>query len=186
MSRTLPCSEVIIVSQQLEQVTGCCRKYGIQFLNLFFIPATCYITLMLPNRSTWNQLNRWNKTNCDWNKCSQLCTIFIVEFAQIVEGLKTCLSLNENLPKPEDGILRVKRAILINQTEEEKKNLQTMIKVFIKHGGASCLQEALHYSKLCFLFRKISSTGIDSKDEWKRSSVTVMIKAPYSTWWLFA
>lgn len=88
---------------------------------------------------------------------------------QIVEGLKTCLSLNENLPKPEDGILRVKRAILINQTEEEKKNLQTMIKVFIKHGGASCLQEALHYTITDLELCSIDSVILAYRNEFTNS-----------------
>ncbi|KAK7604045.1 hypothetical protein V9T40_004318 [Parthenolecanium corni] len=64
---------------------------------------------------------------------------------QIVEGLKTCLSC-EKLPDQEDDSLRLRRSILINQTDEDKKNLQTMVKVFVPTTDLNYLHEALEYT----------------------------------------
>ena len=64
-----------------------------------------------------------------------------------MEGLTTCLSLNDTLPTPENEVLSVKKAILVNQSDEDKKNLQTMIKVFINSGDENRLREALQYSE---------------------------------------
>lgn len=65
---------------------------------------------------------------------------------QIVEGLKTSISLFDKLPAAENDVLHLKRAMLINQTEEERKNLQTMIKVFITSPDLSSLRSALQYT----------------------------------------
>lgn len=72
---------------------------------------------------------------------------------QIVEGLKTCLSC-EKLPEQEGDSLCLRRAILINQTDEDKKNLQTMVKVFVPTTDLNYLHEALEYSK-CTSYAKI-------------------------------
>lgn len=58
------------------------------------------------------------------------------------------MSSCKRLPEPEGESLRLKRAILINQTDEDKKNLQTMIKVFVMSEDVNYLKEALEYSEL--------------------------------------
>lgn len=65
---------------------------------------------------------------------------------QIVEGLKTSVSLFDKLPAADDDTLYLKRAMLINQTDEDKRNLQTMIKVFVASEDLNSLRTALEYS----------------------------------------
>lgn len=80
---------------------------------------------------------------------------------QIVEGLKTSISLFESLPTPENDALYLKQAMLINQTEEDRKNLQTMIKVFITTPDLNSLRSALQYSTFeSIYFSKNSKTNI--------------------------
>lgn len=71
----------------------------------------------------------------------------VLHFFQIMEGLTTCLSLNDSLPTPDSEVLRVRKSILVNQSDEDKKNLQTMIKVFVNSGDRNRLNEALEYSR---------------------------------------
>lgn len=88
------------------------------------------------------------------------CSIF-----QIVEGLTTCLKLRDQLPVSDGDSLYLKRAILINQTDEDKKNLQTMIKVFVTSDDVSCLKNALDYSERCS--RMVHQNWLDSDHSYR-------------------